>query len=107
MGVRTRILKAGDVSPVHHCQGGYYLPEGLTEHTIVTVKRVDYGYADVLDEHGREWHISTCCMEVPTDVWWRNGWIDRYAHPDGEKAFACWLAHEEAEREEGRWRENE
>ena len=101
VGVRNRILKAGDVSPVHHCHGGYQLPNGLPEQNIVTVKAVHGGYADVTDEHGRDWHISTCCMEVPCDVWRQGRWIDHQTHPAGAKAFEMWLNHERAEMEVG------
>lgn len=39
MLVRRRLLKVGDVVQVNHCAGAYRLPEGLPEHSRVTVKR--------------------------------------------------------------------
>ncbi len=77
------------------------------EQTIITVKAVHHGYAEVIDDTGREWHVSICCLDMPDDVWWEGRWIDRQTHPDGAKALVAWLAHQEAEREEGRWREKE
>ena len=90
---------------VHHCHGGYPLPEGLPENSIVTVVSTDTGYDQVVDATGREFRVSMCCIEMPADVWWQSGWIDRQTHPDGAKALAYWLDHERAEVEEGRWRE--
>jgi hypothetical protein len=38
MLVRGRLLKVGDVVEVNHCAGAYRLPEGLPEHSRVTVE---------------------------------------------------------------------
>lgn len=104
LGVRTRILAVGDVSPVHHCEGGYPLPPGLAPGTVVVVRAVSHGYAEVMDATGREWTVAFSNLDPPHDLWWRGEWIDRHRHPEGARAFACWLEHEAAEREEGRWR---
>jgi hypothetical protein len=83
-----------------------FLSGELPEHSRVTIVGTDIGSIDVEDATNRRFHISSCCIEAGlTDVWWQGQWIDMLTHPDGEKAFQCWLDHEEAEKEEDRWRQ--
>ena len=105
LGVRNRKLAAGERITVHHCNGGYALPDGLPDGTLVTVRGTDIGYTHVSDAEGRNWKVALSCIQLPRDVWWQGEWIDRLTHPHGPAAWACWLAHERAEMEEGRWRE--
>ena len=106
LGVRNRKLTAGELVTVHHCNGGYWLPSGLPEGALVRVHSTDIGYAHVLDVNGREWKVAFSCIQLPRDVWWHGEWIDRLTHPRGPAAWECWVAHERAEMEEGRWREH-
>ena len=106
LGVRNRKVAAGERVSVHHCNGGYWLPDGLPEGAAVTVHSIDIGYVHVLDAHGGEWKLALSCIQRPSDVWWHGAWIDWLTHPHGRTAWECWVAHERAEMEEGRWREH-
>jgi len=90
---------------VRPCHGGYSLPDGLPEATVVTVQSIDIGCVHVLDSQRREWKVALSCIQLPCDVWWHREWIDRLTHPHGRTAWECWVAHERAEMEEGRWRQ--
>src|SRR5687767_10007226 len=76
LGVRNRKLASGERVTVHHCNGGYWLPDGLPEGAPVTVHVMDVGYAHVLDAHGRQWKVALSCIQLPRDVWWHGEWID-------------------------------
>ncbi len=94
--VRSRILRPGDVVSVRHCQAVYRLPEGLAEATPVTVVRLHIGYAGVVDGNGHPWQVAFTNIEMPESIWWNGRWIDRRTHPEGEQAYAAFMAQSQA-----------
>jgi hypothetical protein len=89
--VRNRALKDGDVVRVERCHGAYPLPIGLAAGTIVTVQRCGFGYADVVDHHGKVWKVAFSNLAPPTSLWWNGRWIDRMTHPEGDAAWAVYV----------------
>jgi hypothetical protein len=84
--IRVRVLAVGDVVRVQDCPGGYRLPDGLPEQSLVTVKAPGVGYADVEDDAGSVWRVPLACIAMPESIWWQGKWIDQLTHPDGAKA---------------------
>ena len=72
------------------------MPEGLAEDTPVTVMRLHIGYAGVVDGNGHPWQVSFTNIEMPESIWWHGRWIDRRTHPEGEKAYAAFVAQSQA-----------
>jgi len=76
--------------------GAYPLPAGLVDGIVVTIKQAAFGYADVVENGGKEWRVAFSNIDMPCSIWWRGQWIDRMTHPDGERAFQ-WALHSDAE----------
>ncbi len=90
--VRNRLLKVGDVVRIERCHGAYPLPSGLAAGTIVTVYRSGFGYADVVDHNGKVWKVAFSNVAPPKSLWWNGRWIDRMTHPEGDAAWAEYVA---------------